>query len=250
VNNDIENNSVANSIEKYDFDIVEVIKTSFKMIHGFKGTFWSSFVILLVSILAAAFLIGFIFLLLGIEPEATKNVIQFILLPISAPLAVGLYMISTKYTRGESVSYKNTTDYFPSMWKLAFAALTVIIIPLVAAVLILTMGMLLANEIITPIFTVIAIILFVVLTISYMFTPQLMVDKNLGIWEAMETSRKSIFHHIFKILGLLVVFAIVVLISAIPFGIGLIWAIPAMHIGTYGLLYRIIFDDVELDISK
>jgi uncharacterized membrane protein len=66
----------------------------------------------------------------------------------------------------------------------------------------------------------------------------------------METSRKSIFHHIFKILGLLVVFAIVVLISAIPFGIGLIWAIPAMHIGTYGLLYRIICDDVELDISK
>ncbi len=250
MNNDIENNSVANSIEKYNFDIVEVVKTSFKMIDGFKGTFWSSFGVLLVSILAAAFLIGFIFLLLGIEPEATKNVIQFILLPISAPLAVGLYMISTKYTRGESVSYKNTTDYFPSMWKLAFAALLVIIIPLLVSGLILTIGMLLANEIITPIFTIITIILFIALTISYMFTPQLMVDKNLGIWKAMETSRKAIFQHIFKILGLFIAFAVIVLISAIPFGIGLIWTVPAMHIGTYGLLYRIIFDDVELDILK
>jgi hypothetical protein len=243
LNSEIEKNSVSN----YDFDIIEIIKTSFKMTNGFKGIFWSSLGILLVSILVAAFLIGFIFLILSIDPEETGNIIQFILLPITAPLAAGLYMISTKYTRGDSVSYKNTTDYFPNMWKLAFAAMLVMIIPILSAVLILTAGMLFANEIITPVFTIIAIAIFATLAIAYMFTPQLIVDKNLNIWEAMETSRKAIFQHIFKILGLFIAFTVIVLISAIPFGIGLIWAIPAMHIGTYGLLYRIMFDGVELN---
>ena len=54
----------------------------------------------------------------------------------------------------------------------------------------------------------------------------LMVEKNMGIWEAMETSRKAITHCWFRYFGLALLSGLVMFGGALALGIGLIWTMP------------------------
>lgn len=242
-----------NSIEKYDFNIVDVIKTSFKMTDGFKGKFWASFGAMMGIIFIFAIVFTAVSLLVGMNQDTAGNLANIIMLPIIVPIAAGLFMMTANYTRGESVSYKNIFDYFGSMWKLLGAYLLTMVAVLVPILLLVFLAPMLAesgSKLLASLALLVMALLVLVATISYMFAPQLLVDKNLTIWQAMESSRKATWQHLFKIIGLFLLFSVILLISAIPFGIGLIWTLPAMYIGTYGLLYRIMYDGVELDSSK
>jgi uncharacterized membrane protein len=78
------------------------------------------------------------------------------------------------------------------------------------------------------------------LSIGYMMTYPLIMDKDLSPWEAMEASRKAIHHHWFQIFGLFFVMGLIFIASALPLGIGLFWSIPMGVIMT-GIIYRTIF---------
>jgi uncharacterized membrane protein len=67
-----------------------------------------------------------------------------------------------------------------------------------------------------------------------------MVDKKLGIWGAMEVSRQAVTKHWFTLFGVYIALAFLLIISAIPFGIGLIWTVPLVLIA-HGIMYRKIF---------
>ncbi|MCB1616954.1 MAG: DUF975 family protein, partial [Pseudomonadales bacterium] len=78
------------------------------------------------------------------------------------------------------------------------------------------------------------------LSIAYSMAMPLVAEKNLGPWEALETSRKAISKRWFTVFGLWLVLGIAVFISMIPLGIGLIWTMPMMMIA-YGIVYRNMF---------
>ena len=58
--------------------------------------------------------------------------------------------------------------------------------------------------------------------------------------QALEASRKAITQHWFKVFGLFLLLGLIVMVSAIPLGIGLVWSIPLMVVAM-GVLYRTIF---------
>lgn len=65
------------------------------------------------------------------------------------------------------------------------------------------------------------------LMFAYLLVWTLRMDRGLGVWEALETSRKTIHHHWFKVFGLLAVSGIVAIVgSMLTLGIGIIWAYP------------------------
>jgi uncharacterized membrane protein len=68
----------------------------------------------------------------------------------------------------------------------------------------------------------------------------LVIDRGLSPWQAMEASRKAITQHWFKVFGLIFTLGLMILVSAIPLGIGLIWTLPLTVI-CMGILYRTIF---------
>ena len=75
------------------------------------------------------------------------------------------------------------------------------------------------------------------LLVSYQIAMPLAVDKKLGPWEALETSRKIIGHRWFTVFGFNIVAMILVALSSLLFGIPLIWTVPMLVIA-YGILYR------------
>jgi uncharacterized membrane protein len=78
------------------------------------------------------------------------------------------------------------------------------------------------------------------LMVAYLLAFPLVAEKNMGPWEALETSRKAITHHWFKFVGLYLLLALIMLVSAIPLGIGLIWTLPMSTI-LVGVVYRTVF---------
>ena len=69
---------------------------------------------------------------------------------------------------------------------------------------------------------------------------RLVVERGLSPWQAMEASRQAIGQHWFKVFGLLLLLGAILLVSALPLGIGLIWSLP-LSVAALGVLYREIF---------
>lgn len=78
------------------------------------------------------------------------------------------------------------------------------------------------------------------LAVAYLLAIALVVERGLSPWQALEASRKAITQHWFKVFGLLIVLGLIIIVSAIPLGIGLVWSIPLMVVAM-GVLYRTIF---------
>jgi len=78
------------------------------------------------------------------------------------------------------------------------------------------------------------------LSIAYLMAFPLVTEKNLGPWRALETSRKAITKKWFKFFGFCILLLLIVVVSLIPLGIGLIWSAPFVMIA-YGIVYRNMF---------
>jgi uncharacterized membrane protein len=68
-------------------------------------------------------------------------------------------------------------------------------------------------------------------------TYPLIVDRRLTSWKAMETSRRAVTKRWFQFFGLLIVVGLLIAVSAIPLGIGLIWTAP-WSVNVIGVVYR------------
>ena len=70
------------------------------------------------------------------------------------------------------------------------------------------------------------------LSIAYSFAPYLIVEKDMGVWEAMETSRKAITQYWWRYFGLMIIAMVLIIIGSIPLLVGLFWVLPIVAIAT------------------
>ena len=70
------------------------------------------------------------------------------------------------------------------------------------------------------------------LSIAYAFAPYLITEKGMGVWEALETSRKAINKFWWRYFGLMLVGMLIFFVGSIPLLVGLLWALPILAIAT------------------
>ena len=133
-------------------------------------------------------------------------------------------MLGIKQARDESLEISSVLNYFSMVLPLLLVYIAMSVLILLGLLLFILPG--------------------IYLSIAYFFSYALVVDKGLGVWEAMELSRKTVTEQWFKFFGLALLSILLIIISAIPLGIGLIWSIPSIYIA-YGLLYHHLFDDED-----
>ena len=74
------------------------------------------------------------------------------------------------------------------------------------------------------------IIYLIYLNISYSFTLALIADRNLGFWEAMETSRKVIAKNFFPFLGMFILLGVISSIgTVVTCGLGILVLLPYIY---------------------
>lgn len=104
---------------------------------------------------------------------------------------------------------------------------------------------LLASGFVTGI--VISVLIVALLALVWILAFQFVVFRELGFWDALEASRKIVMKKFFSFLGWALVWGIIMLVSALPCGLGLLFTIPAFMLSNYALYMQITEDEAVLN---
>ncbi|WP_226648858.1 hypothetical protein [Microbulbifer variabilis] len=225
------------SIEKgiagdYSFAIGDIISEAWKRTSGNKGTVLVGALLYMVGSIGisivAALLTGAGGLAsfgTGSADQASHSIFatliyQLITIIAAAPLAAGMTMIGIKIARGEQTSGTEVFSYFDKIVPLAVATILMYLLVFLGSLLLVIPG--------------------IYLLIAYLLAMPLIADRNLGPWQALETSRKAISKNWFSFFGLMIVLLLIYMAGGLALLIGLIWALPLCSIA-YGVAYRKIF---------
>lgn len=219
--------SAAGSLERglagdYELGLAGWLAEAWDRVGGNKGTIWMA----VLFYLGLAFLIGMFFGILNTPPidpgtvqpptviELIGNIVSGLVL---MPMAVGLGFLATAVAMGEKPNPKSLFAWYDKTLKIFLTALLMNSLILLGFLLLVLPG--------------------IYLLVSYQIALPLMVDKKLGPWEALETSRKIIGHHWFVVLAFDITALLILTASTMLLGIPLIWAVPFLVIA-FGILYR------------
>lgn len=241
---------IGNTLEKgirgeYDFSVGAVLSEAWKKIHGIKSVFWRALVLAFLVglgfsllLMGVAFGVGVIAGFANVSHEALaileKGIGSVFSLAsgfVVGPLSAGLVMLSVKHLIGLPKYARSILGYF-HFWKRLWLQ------DFILAVIILLIQFFNAYDYIWIVIPLVLIYLY--LSVSYIFFPLLVVEKKLTAWQALEASRKAIGHHWFKFFWLLIVMAFIILGSVLTLGILLVWTVPMMN-NMRAILYREVF---------
>lgn len=199
-----------------DWKIDDVINEAWQLTKGFKASYWGALIIYIVIAMIASAVMGFI----ASDSIVLTIISQLIQGLITYPLAAGLTMIAVRQSVGLPCNATMIFNYYPKTIPIFLMYLLMILLIVVGMLLLIIPGIYLA--------------------VAYCFALILLVDKNLGIWEALETSRLAVTKCWFRTFGFFLIMTVIVAISMIPLGIGLIWSLPFATLGM-AVIYRSLF---------
>lgn len=210
----------------YDFNIGELLSEAWQRTKGTKGIIVGGFLLFYTVMMVASLALGGLFALLGLASDSLvfNTVVEIVLglfaSALAYPFMAGIGMVGIRRAADQNISFNEIFSHF--------GRTVPILITAIACPLLIYLGLILL------------IIPGIYLAIAYMLAIPLVVERGLSPWQAMEASRKAVGQRWFKIFGLFLLLGLIVMISAIPLGIGLVWSMPLLIIAI-GILYRTIF---------
>ncbi|MFR0691417.1 hypothetical protein ACLUTX_18625 [Enterobacterales bacterium AE_CKDN230030158-1A_HGKHYDSX7] len=212
----------------YDFSINDLIKEAWQRVSGTKGMLIAGFIIYGVVVQVVSFVLGMIFGVgyagSGAEPSGGAVVLQLVVGILAGtvgyPFLAGINMLGIRRAADQPISFNEMFSHFGQFVPLLITGLVMTVLIYVGLLLLVLPG--------------------IYLSIAYILAIPLVVERKLSPWQALETSRKAITQHWFKVFGLFFVLGLIMLVSAIPLGIGLVWTLP-LAIISVGVLYRTLF---------
>jgi hypothetical protein len=220
--------SIENAVAgRYDFEIGEVMSEAWGLVKGFKGTYWAAAILLYIMMMVCFFIWTRISIAIFGPPARPPSgiaigplVFNGLLGCFMGPLFVGMFALVVKRAAGMQVSFRTAFAYLGKVPVLFVSGLLTCVMTYLGLAVLVIPG--------------------IYLGLAYSMTVPLIAFNDLGAWQAMEISRKALTHKWFRVFGLHLVVAIVLCLSALPFGIPLIWTIPWSTL-VIGVLYRRIF---------
>ncbi len=201
----------------YELSLREIFREAWDRVGGVKGQFWLSLLFYIVAaIVLGAVIAGVSALIDPMVGSILSSFITFFLYPILA----GITLLGIHCAVGAPIKASSVLGHYKKIMPLALLGFGTGLLTMLGFILLVIPG--------------------IYLMIAYMHAMSLMIDRNMGVWEAMETSRKAIGKHWFQVFGIYFVLWLVMILASIPMMIGLIWAIPMTFI-VHGIVYKKIF---------
>ena len=219
--------SVENALAgNYELKPIEVVKEAWDNLSGMKGTFWGAAVIYYIVALVFAFLP--VLFIGSIEPSDNPTtfqavvpfIIQIVQTIVLTPMAMGLAMIALKHAVGANIQVGEIFKHFHKTLPLFLTYILMVITIMIGLLLLVIPG--------------------IYLMIAYAMAMMLVVEKDMGPWEALNTSRKAVTHKWFNMLGFMIVAMFVVMVGMIALMVGLVWAVPLVALA-FAMIYRDMF---------
>ncbi len=231
----------------YDISIGAVLSEAWHRVKGSKAPIWGATGLYLLLSIALGIIAGVIGLLIERTGYSFLHVgsgllINLVVLLITMPIVAGILYIGIKRSLDQPIKVTNAFIGYGYTWRIFWAVLMISIILSIGLAIALIPYLLLMMQITLPaslmlLFVLCGLVVFLYFAIGYMFVFQLIIDQQLGPWQAMEVSRRTVNMHWFSLCGLSLIKLFILFVSAIPLGIGLIWTVP-MVFNSLGVLYR------------
>ena len=231
-------------LRDYDFNIGSCVSRSWDLLMTRFGLVFGGAALFLVVTWGMAFLgqIPIVGILISLA--------SFI---ITGPLTGGLYYFFFRVVRGQPVEVTDIfTGFRLSFVHLMLAYIISVLITGVSAIpgaIVFGVSMIPVFQgndptVFVVLFAILGVIIMLIpvlfLTVSWMFALPLVIDKGLDFWPALETSRRVVAKHWWKLFGLLLVTGLINLAGVAACCIGVLFTMP-LAIGTMVYGYEDIF---------
>lgn len=222
-------------------NISDTISTSWQKVHGTKGSVWAALGILFVTM----FIIGFIGDLITQALPSIEFGINLVTQAIGFLFQVGILYIGIRRAQDLSFSYRDMfrsfqADIIPKLIAVYLFEIVIFIPPMILA---FVGGYLYGYEdttwalIVSVILCCIAIAIILFLSVRLSLAMAFVLDRKAGPWNALKSSFRATRSNFWRLLGLSIAQFLILFVSALPLGIGLIWGLPLVFV-IYGTMYK------------
>ncbi len=210
---------------QFDFSISGALGEAWAKTRGNKGTIWVGILLYLLVVIPVSIVLT-VFLKEGMFADGMRFVVTN---SVDVALAAGIWMLGVKLVSGINADPKEVYAYIEYFPKLLGTYLLMTTLVIFGFFLLILPGLYLA--------------------VAYSAAQVLIVDKKLGIWKALETSRKALTHCWFRVFFLALIYGVIFILSAVTL-FGLIWTLP-LGVTLKGVVYREVFGyQPEADASQ
>jgi len=133
-------------------------------------------------------------------------VFQIVITVVALPMGFAIMIMAMRHANRKSVSAGEIFRHFDVIGSLFVAYLIQTIFVIIGLLLLVLPG--------------------IYLMFAYMYAMPLIVEKKMGPWQALETSRKTLTRVWFRFFGFMLLITLINLLGVIPIGLGMIWTIP------------------------
>ena len=212
---------------QYDINISNLLSEAWQKVSGSKLTFFLAYICTtaVFMFLTSALQGGLEAVLSPGMASAGVLVFNLAFLPINFCITAGIYTIAIRHICGQDISVGMVFSMFSKIVPLAIVGFLIAVLTVLGYMLFIIPG--------------------IYLTVAYFFAIPLIIDHDMSPWQAMETSRKAVSKKWFPIFGLGIIITIIIMLSAIPLGIGIIWTYP-MKLLLMATTYKNIFGVKQL----
>ncbi len=227
---------------RYDFGVSDLLGEAWRLTKGTKGIIIGGFVVFYAALFAVMNILTIVLTIFGVAGVAGLGLMSgddgsmavgamfafmigsmllgFLATAMVYPFLAGINMVGIRAAAGQPVRFGEMFSHFGRSVPVVITALLMSVLIMVGYFLFVIPG--------------------IYLSVAYMLAIPLVVERGLSPWQALETSRKAIGQHWFKVFGLLMIFGVLMALSGLTLFIGLLWLIPLMVVAI-GVLYRTIF---------
>ena len=198
-----------------DLSVGDTLSEAWRLTKGAKRILLGGAIVMYLALFAVLALLAVI---LGLSGEGTMigALIQIIAGALAYPFLAGVYMTAVRQSVGLPISFAGIFAYFGSAGALLGLGILVSLGTLIGFMLLIIPG--------------------IYLSVAWILATPLLVDRGMGIWEAMETSRKLVTKKWFSVFFVLLLASIVTGVTAVLI-VPLLWTIPWM-VMIMGVIYR------------
>ena len=133
-------------------------------------------------------------------------ILQLVVTMVALPMGVAVLVMAMRHANGKTVAVGEVFKHFGTMGRLLGCYLLQLILIVIGMILLVLPG--------------------IYLMFAYMFAMPLIVEKKMGVWQALETSRKAVTKVWFRFFGLTWLITLINVLAVFTLGIAWIWTIP------------------------
>ncbi len=159
----------------------------------------------------------------GADPQTAAligSLVQMLAVICTMPLVFGVMIMGMRHAVGKPVTAGSIFGHFGSIPSLLLAYILQMIMITIGLLLLVLPG--------------------IYLMFAYMFAMPLIVEKKMGAWHALETSRKALTRCWFRFFGMVWLVSLVNMLGLLTLGIAWIWTIP-WSILAFAMIYVKLF---------